>query len=213
MSKTVITEMSLDEVYAKYEKFLRFMIKKYINFENSRYTYEDLYQEACLALIDAYNRYDPGKGEFSTYLGKYVYGRVLQYMNRNLSPLSFRYRNDGVIPDKFELINIDCYYDDSEGSKRNSLYADIFGKEDDNLKTAELINVGKRIAKDDRDYRIWYRIYILGETQVDVARDEGISKNRVNQILSKMNVKFGAIYFKDEAQYIAEKRKRKQDIV
>jgi RNA polymerase sigma factor (sigma-70 family) len=49
--------------------------------------YDDLYQEGCLALLDAARRYVPGKVKFSTWASWQIQFRLLDYL-RCTSPLS-----------------------------------------------------------------------------------------------------------------------------
>lgn len=213
MSEVDVKDMTLDEVYGKYEKLLRFIIKKYTNKNTGVYNYDDLYQVACLAMVEAYKNYDPSIGKFSTYLYKYVWGRVMQYMCRNDSNFSFRYRNDGVYANQFEIVNLDDVMIAGERFDRDCICSELFGEEDKNFELFELCDSAKRAARNEKWYQMWYRVYIDDLPAATVAKDFGISRERIRQILNAMNVKLGATYFKDEAQHIVERKKLKQDIV
>ena len=55
----------------------------------------------------------------------------------------------------------------------------------------------KKVARDQREYDMWYEVYVLGRPQVDVAKENKITRSRIGQILTNMNARIVAIYFKD----------------
>ena len=91
---------ALDALYREHLRLAAFCARKYARRASD---YDDLYQEACLGLLDALKRYDPDRGvEFSTYATYYIEGAVKQYFRdkgwpcsapRSVKSLSLRVRN------------------------------------------------------------------------------------------------------------------------
>ena len=91
---------ALDILYREHLRLAAFCARKYVK---RAADYDDLYQEACLGLLDALKRYDPDRGvEFSTYATYYIEGAVKQYFRdkgwpcsapRSVKSLSLRVRD------------------------------------------------------------------------------------------------------------------------
>ena len=91
---------ALDILYREHLQLAAFCARKYTK---RAADYDDLYQEACLGLLDALKRYDPERGvEFSTYAMHYIEGDVKQYFRdkgwpcsapRSVKSLSLRVRD------------------------------------------------------------------------------------------------------------------------
>lgn len=60
--------MTYDEAYAKYRNLIGWTLYNKFHVVSDDQEYDDLYQEACVALMNAVDSYDESKGEFSTYL-------------------------------------------------------------------------------------------------------------------------------------------------
>lgn len=195
-------KMSKDELFVKYEKLIWFIVNKFKITNNQFYDYDDLFQEACIGMLKAYERYDPEKGEFTSFMFPYVYYYIQRYINNNSSYFSFRKRG------RDDKVNIDIIRLDDVCSKFNELtYKELVGGNPDDHTNFELCQCARMFSKDDRSFDIWYRVYILDEKIEIVGKDYGISKQRVKQIIDKINIKLGSTYFKDFAEYKQKQRK------
>ena len=74
-----IKEMSCGEVFIQYERLLYKMCLKYINVEPC---FDDLYQNASVALVMAYNKYSNLDFVFSTYLEVVVRNYILEHYRK-----------------------------------------------------------------------------------------------------------------------------------
>lgn len=187
-------KLTNDELYVQYERLIHYILKKYKNINNPLFDYDDLYQEACLGMYKAYKKYDPNKGPFITYLYSYIVGYINHYIGNNSSSYSIRKRSKDDTVNEREIRFDECLND---GRGHDTSYSELIGYEDTGFKNMELIYVAKKVARDQREYDMWYEVYVLGRPQVDVAKENKITRSRIGQILTNMNARIGAIYFKD----------------
>ena len=192
-----------DELYDQYKDLLHYILKPFHNMRSPLYDYDDLFQVACIGMLEAYDKYDPKKSGFVTFLYSYVRGRVKQFINSNSSSFSYRKRsvNDKI---RDREIRLDSFSDTGNDKIGSSLEDIIGGKEDDYTAIA-LKQVAKKAVLEcwpdenyDRAYDIWCRIYINGERQTDICKDYGVTKQRINQILKPINDYVGQVYFERE---------------
>lgn len=69
------------ELIRLYTPLIASSVKKYTVGKESR---EDLRQEATLAFLEAIDRFNPERGKFGAFAGKYIFGRLKNYFTRNL---------------------------------------------------------------------------------------------------------------------------------
>ena len=105
VSKDVVEELTFDEVLKKYKGLIVKLIKKW----NFKYEYDDLYQMACLGLLDADKFHNSNCGYcFGTLAEKTVINYISQYRQNN--------NIDKMKRDTSNITNI-CSYDSHEGYK------------------------------------------------------------------------------------------------
>ncbi|MGO4889624.1 sigma-70 family RNA polymerase sigma factor [Anaerobacillus sp. MEB173] len=73
-----ITEMTFDEVAKKYQPIILKQLKVLKVYKN----YDEFYQIGLIALWEAYERFDPAKGKFSTLAILYVRGKMLTMLQK-----------------------------------------------------------------------------------------------------------------------------------
>lgn len=199
----MIETINRDDLYEQYNQLLHYILKPFKKMRSPLYDYDDLFQVACVAMLEAYAKYDAKKSDFVTFLYSYVRGRVKQFINSNSSSYSYRKRavNDKI---RDREIRLDSIANLADVRKASSLEELVGGIEDDRT-TFEIIDVAKKAVETywpsdryERAYEIWYRVYINGESQTDVCKDYGISKQRVNQIIKPINSYIGEVYFERE---------------
>ena len=75
-----------EEICGEHLGLVRFYARKYAE---SGMDYEDLYQEGCLGLLAAFERYDPSLGaEFITYASYFIKGYIREYYRTKAWPCS-----------------------------------------------------------------------------------------------------------------------------
>ena len=82
-----IEGMTIDDAVQKYER----MVYKVVNSANTNAVCnaEDLIQEGYMAIVEAFNTYDPEKGTaFSTWVYRYITGAILDYQKIHLNTLA-----------------------------------------------------------------------------------------------------------------------------
>ncbi|OIJ14248.1 hypothetical protein BKP35_07035 [Anaerobacillus arseniciselenatis] len=72
------TDKSFDEIAKNYEP----LIKKQLKLLNIYKDHEEYFQEGLIALWEAYKRFDPEKGKFSSFAIITVRGRLLSLLNK-----------------------------------------------------------------------------------------------------------------------------------
>ena len=196
--------VSRNELYDQYKDLLHYILKPFSKMKSPIYDYNDLFQIACLAMLESYDKYDPERGDFVPFLYSYVRGRIKQFINRNSSSYTF---NKRAVSDRVQDVELrlDAIASVADTKKASTLEEMIGGIEDDRS-TFELVDVAKKYIKEnfpcdgyERNYDIWYRIYINGERQTDICKDYGITKQRINQILKPINDYIAEVYFEREA--------------
>ncbi len=80
-------------ILTKYQPLLINLSNRY----GLRGEYEEIYAEAVVALYEAFLQFDPQKGHFAPYAKKYVAGKLLNYIRKEL-----RYREVHVLPNQSE---------------------------------------------------------------------------------------------------------------
>lgn len=178
--------LSKDELYDKYQNLIHFIIKKYFGIKHPLFDYEDLFQEGCLAMCVAYDRYDPEKSEFISYLYSYIKGYVTSFLCRHTSSYSFikHHREEAVTGKE---IRLDSLMRNSDSD--HDIAEEYFGKNDTDLDLVEYCEAAKNVARNDKFYQAWYEVYILENSQVKVAKNMGVSRQRINQMTTDVNDK------------------------
>lgn len=85
--KKLIEGLTVEETIAKYERLVHKAV--HAAKANTVCSYEDMFQEGLLAIVEAFDRFDENKNvSFSTYVYTYVNGRILDYQKKHLNILS-----------------------------------------------------------------------------------------------------------------------------
>lgn len=72
----------VEDVLEEYEGLIRYAADRYsANGSNSRYTEEDLYQEACIAILDTLEDFDPGTEDFRKMFKTIMFRRLMDIRN------------------------------------------------------------------------------------------------------------------------------------
>ena len=189
--------MNLEETLSEYEGLLHYLVSKR-RCNNPRYDKDDLYQVACMALIEAYNKYEPSKALFNTYLTKYVNYKLTTYVIKNYSPFSVM-SSWGYIAQRDQprqSISLDSCLSGEDG--KDMKLEEAIGICEPDL-FVDIIDIAKRVVGSD-DFECWYRHYIEGELQVSIAKEKGVSKQFINQRIRRAQKKL-ADEFKREDIY------------
>jgi len=160
------------------EALVRFLLKSYA----WRDDYEDLLQEGRLALYQAAEKYDPAKGKFSSFAARYIRNsiqRILRSENRGKRrcPGATISLNEAVGSQdgQTELLNL-------IPDERGDLEADAMGR----LMLDEIIP-----SLESRELKI-LMMRAQGYDYRDIALAIGVSRQRVQQLLRNIGVKYDA---------------------
>ncbi len=149
----------------------------------ARYRYmtpfkDDLLQEAYTGLIRAAKHYDPDRGcSFSAYCSDWVRAQITQsapmYLHSVHVPAGAdtAYRPTNVPHDEFVA---EAYQDPRDGEERIGV-SDMAGEIQEKLT--------RRVGKRDSD--IWWNTVVLGAKASDETRRNGMSRQRVSQVIKK----------------------------
>ncbi|NFD30443.1 sigma-70 family RNA polymerase sigma factor [Clostridium botulinum] len=147
--------------------------KRYKQFKH-KYSYEDLFQEGCLGLMKAANRFNSTRGaKFSTYAYPYVDGQILRMIESDKWYGKNREeRLEGIAP-----YSLDAAIDGLDGE---IAYIDSIGDYDFNFEKVEiktLIDILPEKLK-----KITEMYYMQSFTQIEIARKFGCSKSNVTRL-------------------------------
>lgn len=176
------------------QNLIHHILKKYRR-DTKLYDYDDLVQVANFGLIDAIEKYDESKSEFSTFAGAYIIGYVKKFVAKNT----------------FSLKMTANQYWGGESVQSISLYATIPYKhgeislletlpdEDTSIETIYLIDAVKRICDKDKkhgnkDFIYWCLHRIKGLSHREVAEERGVVRQQVSQRLRKLENKLREEY-------------------
>lgn len=140
--------------------------------------YQDLYQEGCIGLILAVDRFDPTRSiQFSTYAVPYIVGYIKKYLRYATTPIRTARNHDPYI---FTSI------DDDSSEFPNAI--DLYTPDQVSIESVIILKVFiDSLSNRDKDVLI-YTYYGFG--QVEIAGMLGISQAQVSRILSKLKTQY-----------------------
>lgn len=147
--------------------------KRYKQFKH-KYSYEDLFQEGCLGLMKAVNRFDTSRGiKFSTYAYPYVDGQILRMIESDKwYGKNRKERLDGIAP-----YSLDAAID---GLDNEIAYIDSIGNYDLNFEKIEIKTLIDQLPNDLKD--IVNMIYIEDFSQTKIAEIIGCSQVSISRL-------------------------------
>jgi|SRR6185436_7471201 len=93
----------------EWDAFIRSIVHPFIYYaqQDTLVSYDDLEQEAWVALLTAAQNYNPKKSKFTTYAYIYIRGRMLRYVSEKtkLSSIKYPLRSYDEIPEKGYIDN------------------------------------------------------------------------------------------------------------
>jgi len=135
--------------------------------------YEDLVSEGIVGLVEASKRIDSEKGNVSSYLGSYISGYMLRYINTVLPMIRTPYQKENM----YQVISYDSFVsednDDSTLSGCVGYYDDSF---DEVIVKCDFENAMKKLGKRDRYV---YEQLAKGYTMNEIAEAKGVSRTSV----------------------------------
>ncbi len=163
-------------------KLARIIAKRWCK-TNSEMEYEDIYQEACLGLLDAAKRYDGAKGvKFNTFAGIRIKGQILDAIRKNRQEgflgLGRAIRN-GFKPETISLQFTQISEDDEESYALEELIGED-GLEGILILDERLAATKKRMNKQERTF--YQYCCLLGHSRQDLAKLWGLTEARVWQV-------------------------------
>lgn len=163
--------MCMDLIFDDFVKKYDGMIHSFINRTYvDGYTKDDLYQELLMVLNDSITDFDPNNNaKFSTYL-------YIRFRNRMYDLIRKNKKLNVISPDSEIVDSIESHYKDDY---------EVYDKFVDEFSDVILETLDKELK---RGY-ITKMIVFDGFTQVDIAKVEGISQQRV-AYLHKRNIKY-----------------------
>ncbi|NFC86284.1 sigma-70 family RNA polymerase sigma factor [Clostridium botulinum] len=147
--------------------------KRYKQFKH-KYSYEDLFQEGCLGLMKAVNRFNSSRGiKFSTYAYPYVDGQILRMIERDKwYGKNRKERLDGIAPYSLDAaIN---------GLGNEIPYINSIGNDDLNFEKIEIKMLVDELPNNLKD--IVNMTYIEELTQTEIAKIIGCSQISISRL-------------------------------
>ncbi|AUN11229.1 sigma-70 family RNA polymerase sigma factor [Clostridium botulinum] len=147
--------------------------KRYKQFKH-KYSYEDLFQEGCLGLMKAANRFNSSRGiKFSTYAYPYVDGQILRMIESD----KWYGKNRKERFEKSAPYSLDAAI---KGLENEMPYINLIGNDDFNFEKIEVKILVDELPSDLKD--IVNMIYIEGFTQTEIAKIIGCSQISISRL-------------------------------
>lgn len=164
-------------------------------------SYDDAFQEGCLGLVYAADRFDPSRGfQFSTYAGRCVFGFLRRGANWLREGARRKWAGTGFRGGMFEIAETDwvrCGPGTSRTNEREGAGLDSLPLPEDESRrreeAAEAARVGVWKALErlpERERRIVLG-RIGGRTLEQLGEEEGISRERIRQLEARAHQKLG----------------------
>ena len=168
---------------------------------STRETYDDLFQEGCVGLIRAVNKFDIYKGNaFSSFAVPYIRGEILHYLRDKTNTIKIPRAYDSIlsklrkhtVEETAKILNITV--DEILAAKKfklpikpihtkigetNLTLEDVIPSPEDNNLSLELDILMSDLTNIER--KTIERIYVEDMTQAEVAEQDGVSPISINR--------------------------------
>lgn len=145
-------------IWTKYQPLLKSLANRYC----IRGHYEEYLAEAGIALYEAFLQFDPQKGHFAPYARRYVMGKLLNYLRKEL-----RYREQHYFPSQS---------DEEEGSWEERL----IGSEPTHPYYLSEESKTALTQLSPRERQAMIHCYVYDRSLEELARAEGVSHSTVS---------------------------------
>lgn len=165
------------------------------NFKNLGLEHEELFQEGCVALLEAINRFDESKGiKFSTYAYKTILYKLSMFINTKIyQRKKTSIKKDGKFKTGYIEAEITSIYSKLNNSicEEESFLIDILGENDINfevketeIEVDEMLEAVKELEEKNKSkvYRNIYKVVVLkyqGYTNYQIGKMLGVSHTAV----------------------------------
>ncbi|EPY2291003.1 sigma-70 family RNA polymerase sigma factor [Clostridium sporogenes] len=147
--------------------------KRYKQFKH-KYTYEDLFQEGCVGLMKAINRFDNSKKiKFTTYAYHCIDGAILRMIRDD----KWYGKNRKERFEKSAPYSLDAAV---KGLENEIPYINLIGNDDFNFEKIEIKMLVDELPNDLKD--IVNMIYVEGFTQTEIAKIVGCSQISISRL-------------------------------
>lgn len=164
-----------EKILKQYSDLMYKLTNKYFRYYNNQYAFDDLFQEAQLATLKAIRTYDESKNvKLITHIYNQINFRFSHYSRSNTGIIKIPAK---VISQKLtapKMVDSEFLYDNAESDVMAS-----YEISDDNLIIQEYMNILNERQKD-----IIHKIFILGYTYDDLAKEYKITRQAISQVVN-----------------------------
>lgn len=164
-----------EKILKQYTDLMFKLTNKYFRYYNNQYSFDDLFQEAQLATLKAIRTYDESKNvKLITHIYNQINFRFSHYSRSNTGIIKIPAK---VVSQKLnapKMVDSEFLYDNAESSELISYVIS-----DDNLIIQEYMNILNERQKD-----IIHKIFILGYTYDDLAKEYKVSRQAISQVVN-----------------------------
>lgn len=171
-----IRNMTFEEVHKQYEGLLHNRTNKYI----AHTLYDDIFQEAQIALWRAYKRYNKPNNEFMTFAYSWIWGAISTFL-RDYNKTHVRNRAIDVV------MSIDKSINKEDDIYLKDIIKDDYDLQKEILKKSEINDILSQVT--DRQRKILIMI-ARGYSQSEISKLLGITRQGVNEHLRRVRSKF-----------------------
>lgn len=171
--------MELTEEQMEQARIIAWRTVRKFGFQSVVFNYEDCYQDACLGLLQAMDRYDPDRNvQFNTFAERRIYGAVVDAMRNNDQFHRGRHVN---IRDYINVISLEdvprCEFPDSRSPPDVLFYRDECKR--------IMLKVASKLG---RKYKRCFELYCRGFTMKEIGKKIGVNESRTSQMLTAVKI-------------------------
>lgn len=144
-----------------------------------KYEYEDLYQIACMGLIEARNKFDESKQvKFITYAFTTIRGGLINFVQRDK-----KYNIRRGVPHNLSILSYE--FENDNGCLREKIGNDGF--EEDIITKTEINEAINKLSQEEKQVMKMY--YVNGLLQSEIAEIMNTSQNQISRIKRRISKK------------------------
>lgn len=180
-------KLTPDELLKKHGNLIHYCIKKHFHDlqEKEIYGYEDLFNEGYIALMRAYEHWDPSIAGFATYAIQTIVPAISVYIRKNNYKFS---TPSGHRPIEFKFSCVSA--DENEYFNEEDNPATIIEFIEDpssNERLFEILDIAKRLAKNETEYQMWSLKYMDDLTYEEIGQIVGCSRQWCEVCANRLN--------------------------
>lgn len=175
-----------DELLKKHGNLIHYCIERYFHNlqEKEIYSREDLFNEGYIALMRAYDRWDPSIASFATYAIRIIVPAISVYIRKNSNRFS---TPSGHRPIDFKFSCVSADENEYVNEDNPATIIEFIEDPSSNERLFEILDIAKRLAKNETEYRMWSLKYMDDLTYEEIGQIVGCSRQWCEVCANRLN--------------------------